>query len=113
AQQERDRHEHDRRDRVLGGRVHGGVGDELHTERVQIDGQPADRGGGEREQDTALGALTTEMVHDLTPLGSPSTPSSNSRSSRTSSSPSTSRTSPAATSTQSPTAASGTRASDA
>ena len=57
AEQQGDRHEDDGRDRVLGGRVHGGVRDELDPERVEIDRQAADRGGGQREQDASLRAL--------------------------------------------------------
>ena len=113
AEEQRNRHEDDGGDRVLGGRVDGGVRDELHAERVEIDRQAADRGRREREQDAALRALDAGTVHDLTPSGSPSAPSSSWRSSLISDSSRTSRTSPAATSTQSPTAASGTRTSEA
>ena len=45
----------DRRDAVLGGRVDRGIGHELDAERIEIDGQAADRGRAECEDDAALG----------------------------------------------------------
>ena len=71
TEQERDRHEDDGRDRVLGGRVDGGVRDELHAERVEIDRQPADGGRREREQHATLRAVDSGTVHDAHSFGEP------------------------------------------
>ncbi len=45
-----ERDQHDRSDAVLGGRVDRGVRHELHAERVEVDGETADRGRPEGEE---------------------------------------------------------------